>query len=243
MDIRIFEELGLSAAEAKIYVALVERGPSKTGHIIDATKLQSSTVYHVLGSLVEKGLVSYIHEGKIKVYQAASPESLKSFIEEKQHLLDSILPELKEKEALSRTKLSARVFRGIKGLQAAYAEILLSMKRGEEYYFFQFPKKQLLNEHLLQFYRIYHQKRARAGIKVKGLAHPSTRTIITPIYKLPNTEIRYLDEFTPIGMVIYKNRIITIEWEETPVAFVIESESVAESYKKFFKQKWEQAKP
>ena len=243
MDIRAFEELGLSEAEAKIYLALIEHGPSKTGQIIDATKLQSSTVYHVLGSLVEKGLVSSILEGKIKIYHAASPESLKSFLEEKQRLLDSILPELKEKERLSRTKLSARVFRGVRGLRAAYDEILATVRPGEEYYFFQFPKEQLFKEDLLRFFATYHQRRVSAGIKVKGLASPTTREIIRKISSLPNTQVRYLDEFTPTGMVVYKNRIIIIEWEEEPVAFVLESASVAESYNKFFRQAWTRAKP
>ena len=80
MDLRILEDLGLSNAEAKIYLALLELGTSKTGKIIDLTKLQSSTIYHVLGSLVEKGLVNYIFEGKIKYYQAESPDSLSFFL-------------------------------------------------------------------------------------------------------------------------------------------------------------------
>src|SRR3989344_5175574 len=100
MDLRILEDLGLSTAEAKIYVALLEQGQSKTGRIIDVTKLQSSTVYHVLGSLIEKGIVSSIHKGKIKYYQAEKPESLLAFLEDKKRKLSDILPELKEKERL-----------------------------------------------------------------------------------------------------------------------------------------------
>ena len=56
MDTSALEDLGLSNAESRIYIALLESGPSKTGLIIDRTKLQSSTVYHILGSLIEKGL-------------------------------------------------------------------------------------------------------------------------------------------------------------------------------------------
>ena len=62
MNIPILEELGLSNAEAKIYLTLLELGPSKTGKIIDKTKLQSSTIYHLLGTLIEKGLISYIRK-------------------------------------------------------------------------------------------------------------------------------------------------------------------------------------
>ena len=83
MNTSILEELGLSTAEAKIYLALLELGQSKTGKIIDITHLQSSTVYHVMGSLIEKGLVSFIIKGKVKYYQAEPPESFLLFLEEK----------------------------------------------------------------------------------------------------------------------------------------------------------------
>ena len=72
--------MGLSNAEAKIYLALLELGSSKTGRIIDRTKLQSSTVYHVLGSLVEKGIVSHILQGKVKHYNAEPPEAFLNFL-------------------------------------------------------------------------------------------------------------------------------------------------------------------
>src|SRR3990167_8430777 len=100
MDTSILEDMGLSNAEAKIYVALLELGQSKTGRIIDVTKLQSSTVYHVLGSLVEKGIASYILKGKTKHYQAESPEALLAFLEDKKRTLNEIMPELKEKERM-----------------------------------------------------------------------------------------------------------------------------------------------
>lgn len=241
MDIGALEEFGLSTAEAKIYVALLEWGLSKTGKIIDATKLQSSTVYHVLGSLVEKGLVSYIYKGKIKLYQAESPESLLVFLEEKKRKLMELLPELKEKEQLSKQKQTAKVYEGVKGLQTAYNNILESMHRGEEYYFFQFPRYKLKNKTIITFFRNYHLKRSAKGIRVKGLASQDTCDIMKEVYTLPHTKIRYLTECLPTVMVIYNNKVIMLEWEDRPTAFVIQSDAIAHSYKKFFEEKWKQA--
>ena len=117
MNTSVLEELGLSNAEAKIYLALLGLGSSKTGDIIDRTKLQSSTVYHVLGSLVEKGLVSYVLKGKIKFYQAEDPNSFLLFLEEKKRKLNEILPELRRKERLSKQKQTAKVYEGLKGVK------------------------------------------------------------------------------------------------------------------------------
>ncbi len=242
MDLRILEETGLSQAEAKIYLALLEMGPSKTGKIIDRTKLQSSTVYHVLGSLVEKGVVSSIHKGKIKYFQAESPETLVAFLEEKKKKLQEILPALKERERLSQQKQTAKVYEGIKGLQAAYNDVLETMKKGEEYYFFQFPHEKLENEQLLLFFRNYHLKRAEKGIRVKGLAAPASRKVMKEVYNLSHTKIRYLKEAAPTVVVIYKNKILLLDWEERPVAFIIHSEAIYNSYKAFFLEKWKRGK-
>ncbi len=242
MDLRVLEELGLSTAEAKIYVALLETGSSKTGKIIDRTKLQSSTVYHVLGSLVEKGLVSYILRGKIKFYQAESPDSLKLFLDEKLRKLNELLPELKEKEKISKHKQNAKVYDGLNGLKTAFNDILTSLDAGDEYYFFQVPKENLFNEQVTLFFRNYHLKRSEKRIKVRGLAVHSAKKKVKEIFKdIPNTNIKYLKEFTPSGVVIYKNKVITLDWDDVPTAFVIQSDAVAISYERFFLQKWKKA--
>ncbi len=241
MDLRILEDLGLSTAEVKIYLALLELGQTKTGRIIDITKLQSSTVYHILGSLVEKGLVSYILKGKVKHYQAENPDSLLDFLEDKKKNLKQILPQLKEKEKLSAHKQTAKVYEGIKGLQTAYGDILETMNKGEEYFFFQFPRSKLDNENLVLFFRNYHLKRSEKGIRVRGLASADCRDIMKNIYDLPHTKIKYTLEPVPTVVVIYKGKLLMIDWDKGPVAFSIRSDTIYNSYKKFFLEKWAQA--
>ncbi|MBR9699613.1 hypothetical protein GOV09_04110 [Candidatus Woesearchaeota archaeon] len=241
MDLRILEEIGLSEAEAKIYLALIRLGQSKTGRIIDVTKLQSSTVYHVLGSLIEKGIVTYIHKGKIKFYQAESPNILLSFLNEKKKKISNIIPELNEMEKLSRTKQNAKIYEGIKGIQAAFNDILEVMKKGEEYYFFQFPYEKLQNEQVLLFLRNFHLKRVEKGIKVKGIASPKCKHLMKEIYKLSDTDLRYLDSPAPTVVVIYKNKILQLDWGEVPTAFTIQSKTIYNSHKQFFLEKWSKA--
>lgn len=242
MDLRILEDLGLSNAESKIYLALLEIGQCKTGRIIEVTKLQSSTVYHVLGSLVEKGIVSYIFKGKIKYYQAESPEVLITFLDEKKKKLQLILPQLKEKEELSKKTQFAKVYEGLKGITAAYNDILSTMKKGEEYYFFQLPESKLSNNQTKLFLRNYHLKRSEKGIKVKGITHSKTRNIMSQTYNLPNTEIRYTEELTPTVIVIYKGKVLIFDWQKSPTAVLIQSQGIYESYKQFFLDKWRFAK-
>ena len=241
METSILEELGLSHAESKIYLTLLETGQSKTGPLIHSTKLQSSTVYHILGSLLEKGLVSSIFKGKIKYYQAENPESFLFFLEEKKRKFEEILPSLKEKETRTE-KQNAKVYEGIKGLKIAFNDILVSMKPGEEYCFFQAGKENLSDSIFRSFFKNYHLKRSNNGVKVRGLSLRENKILMKSIYDMKNTRIRYSNEILPTGIVVYKNKTITLDWGKTPTAFVIQSESVASSYKKFFEEKWKAAK-
>jgi hypothetical protein len=131
------------------------------------------------------------------------------------------------------------MLKGVKGLQVAYSDILETMKKGEEYYFFQMNQENLFNEELITFFRNYHIKRAEKGIKVKGLAMKETKEKTTQIWEnLKNTTVKYVEDFLPTGLVVYKNKIILIEWEHSPMAVVIESKVLSNSYKQFFLDKW-----
>ena len=243
MDTAVLEELGLSHAESQVYLSLLELGPSKTGVVIGDTGLQSSTVYHVLGSLVEKGLVSYIFKGKIKYFQAESPESFLLFLKEKKRKVEEILPLLKQREAKSKEKLTAKVYEGLQGMKTAMNDVLITMKPGEEYYFFQVPTEEFRKEHVLRFFRNFHLRRDAQGIIVKGLTLKENKNHMKRVHEgLKHSHIRYLKEFNPTGLVIYKNKLMTFDWKR-PAIFLIQSESIARSYKKFFQEKWKKAKP
>lgn len=243
MDTRALEELGLTHAEAQVYVALLTQGPSASGALISHTKMQSSTVYHTLGTLLDKGVISYVLRGKIKFFQAEKPDIFLTFWEDKKNQFSELLPELKQKEKTGFEQRSAKVYEGMKGLRAAYADVLRTMKKGETYYFVQVPKEKLQEERIRLFYRQYHSRRAQLGINVRGLTHPGTEDYIQFVWGgLDHTEIRLTDEMGPLSLVIYANKVMTIDLAEEPIVFVIQSKTVADSYRKFVEKKWKTAK-
>ncbi|MBW2981314.1 helix-turn-helix domain-containing protein, partial [Candidatus Woesearchaeota archaeon] len=83
MDITPLEDLGLTNAEIKVYLTLLELGQTKVGPIIEKSDLQSSVVHNALHKLQDKGLISYIKKGQIKHYKATDPKNFMDFIEEK----------------------------------------------------------------------------------------------------------------------------------------------------------------
>jgi len=243
MDPKRLSEFGLTEAESRVYLALLQTGRARSGAIIKATGLQSSTVYNALPSLVQNGLVSFVHMGKVKLYSAEPPESFQFFMEEKKRRLAEMMPMLKKMEAGGRQEQkSARVFESLKGFRSAFNDVYVTMKPGEEYYFFQVDTEQLKKKRIKMFFQNWHLRRSGKGIKVKGLAVREAREAMGGIYELPHTKVRFVDEFLPTGMVVYKDKMLLLDLADPPSAFCIQSMSIADSFKRFFEAKWKTAR-
>jgi sugar-specific transcriptional regulator TrmB len=69
----LLEQLGLSNAEARVYLCLLEQSPLPAATIADLTKTSRSSVYLVLRSLVDKGLID-AGAGYSSRFHAAPPQ-------------------------------------------------------------------------------------------------------------------------------------------------------------------------
>src|SRR3989339_828361 len=108
-EIEVLEELGLSGAEAKVYLALLETGSSLAGPIIKKTGLHRGTTYQIIQRLQEKGLVSSIVKGKKQHFESVNPERLMDMLRNKEEGLKTILPALKAKLNENKEKLERMV--------------------------------------------------------------------------------------------------------------------------------------
>ena len=124
MDLSIFEELGLTNAEIKVYIQLLKIGSSHAGPVIEKTGLQTSVVHRSLNTLIQKGLINYVLEGKIKIYQATAPETFLDFIDEKKRKFTELLPDLKKEQQSTQDRELATIYRGKRGLQEVYSKLI-----------------------------------------------------------------------------------------------------------------------
>jgi len=142
METTALEDLGLSQAEIKTYVALLEMGESTTGPIIKRSNLQSSVVHRVIKQLIDKELVSYVVVGKNKHYQPAKPQTLVNFVETKKKRLLEILPELESRQQLVKRN-TAEMFMG----HTAVFTLIKSLLKQDDVYIYihtMTPEKQML---------------------------------------------------------------------------------------------------
>lgn len=236
MDQKILEDIGLTNAEIKVYTALLELGTSTAGPIIEKSGLQSSVVFMTLSKLVNKGLISFVKEGKRNYYSASNPNHILEYINEKKERFEAVLPELLLKQQMAKKKPEVVTFRGIRGIRALLYELLDA--GGNEHHTFGSTEKSLMLGD--EWWVSYHRKRAGKGIYAKLLFNESLRTWAAET-KYKNGEVRYTSKgFEPLTETIIRNdKIGIILWTETPIGVIIHEKSAADSYDQFFKLLWE----
>ncbi|PIN75296.1 hypothetical protein COV18_03845 [Candidatus Woesearchaeota archaeon CG10_big_fil_rev_8_21_14_0_10_37_12] len=234
MNAKILEDLGLTPGEVKVYLALLELGPSSAGDIIDKSHLQNSVVHFCLNKLRELGLVSYIKKGKNRVYQSANPENLLIMLEDKKKSLKQIMPELKTKQTLAKQKQSVELFEGVKGITNMLNQLIVDGRKGDEFLFFSTDVAEH-NEEIQQYYERYDAKRSAKKLVVKGIA----RDYMKQFYVHRKTiTMKYVDSPIPANVALFKDKIALMTWGEYPQGILIKSKQLAEKQKAFFNEVW-----
>lgn len=82
-NLKTLEEFGLSAEEAKVYMAGLSLGPTTILKLAKTSEVQRTAVYRVVESLRQHGLMKIELKGLKKLYAAESPHNLKRVLEEK----------------------------------------------------------------------------------------------------------------------------------------------------------------
>lgn len=238
MDKTIFEEIGLTNAETKVYLGLLKTGKTTAGPLLRETGLQNSTLHKTLHKLVAKGFASFIVKGKIHYYSAADPETVLKFIQEKENKFELMLPELK---ALQKPveKQEAEVYEGFKGFKNMLNEFIKDAEKGDEFLFFAFYTKNPKDyEFVYTYYKDFDLVREKKGIITKGIA-PSSLKIMA---KKRKAKILFVDFPIPLNMSVFRNKVIFTPWEDKKVSFLIHSRQLAESYRTYFYSIWNQKK-
>jgi sugar-specific transcriptional regulator TrmB len=236
MDTSILEEMGLSKGEAAVYLALLRLGETKVGGIIEKSGMASSAVHNSINTLIEKGLVAYIKKGKIKFYQAVPPKQILDFIEDKKKDFLKILPELELQQKKAQEIQDAEIFEGTKGIISMLNLLIENTKKGDEYLFFSVNVKEM-NEEIQEFFQMYDAKRKAKGLNVKGLAPKDLKKLFI---KRKILKMNYVDFPIPSNISICNDKVAFFSWEEKPVGYLIKSKQIAEMYKKYFKDIWNQ---
>jgi len=243
-------EAGLTEGEIKVYLALTELGSSTTGPILEKCGIARSIIYLILEKLIQKGLVSYIIKDKTKYYQTTDPIKLLEYVEEREKRLEenkkeieNLLPQLRAKQIMSKTK-EAQIFEGFKGIQTAHEFMYSKLKKGDEYFYLGIPAFQEEKYHL--YWQRDHRRRIKEGIKCRLLFNKGTdQKILKNRNSFKGCNARYipLDINTPAWILGYKDVIVIGLQSDKGIAIMIINQDIANSFKAYFEYFWIKSKP
>ena len=239
MDTSILEDIGLTNAEIKVYLALLELGESKAGQVIKKTRLQNSVVHMTLHKLVDKSLISFIKKVDGKHYQATNPQNIIKFIEEKKKRFQTILPELLSKQK-KQEKQEAEIYEGFKGLKNASYEAIKNAKKKDEWLFLAFYTENPDDfENVYNFYHEFEKERKKLGIVVRGIAPIK----IKDKFKTRDQKtLLFVDFPIPTNINLFQDTVMLTPWEDKQITIVVHSKQLAESFRQYFYSIWNQYK-
>lgn len=238
--------IGLTENETKVYLALLDLGESKTGEILKKSGLNSGKIYEILDALQKKGLVSFVVKNGIKQFSPADPKRVLDYLEEKKQAVvkeeedyQKILPNLLKKVALVKPKSKIEIFTGLKGMKTAYAKELNYPASETLYVLGVASSKSYAKEVWNYFNEIHRPKREKAGYKIKKLL--SEEAFKERIYHEKTAEVRYLPQGFIVSMSIIKDLCLLSIFTEEMIFITIESQEVADNFKRQFEILWRMA--
>jgi len=228
-------DLGLTQVESKVYITLLDLGPSLAGQISRKSGIHRRMVYDATERLIQKGLIGYIIQNNRRLFSAVDPARLQELIKEKENELGKILPELKGKYNFTKEKQETLFFKGKAGVKTAFED---QIAEGKEILIFGASP---LAQEILKFYFIWFDKRrAEKKIPVKIIFDESARG---KTGKIPLAQVRYLDFASPTATNVYGDKVMIVLWsKDSPISILIKQKEIADSYRQFFELMWKTAK-
>ncbi len=224
-------DLGFSKNESKVYYSLLRLGPSTAGVIAARSNIHRTNAYDALERLAERGMVTYIFKGNKKYFEAVDPNQILELLKDRMRKFETVLPTLQLDFKLSKESNKAHIFEGIAGVRAITNDML---KENKEISVFGIPKD--VAERLKSFINVFHKRRIEKKITMYHLYDADARERIGFLNSLPYTEAKYIphDIESPATTLIYGHKIAFVIWSEPILSILIESDRMANQYKKFF---------
>lgn len=246
--LNILKNIGLTPSEAKVYETLLEIGKSSASEILTKANLNSGRIYEILTSLEHKGLVSLIKEGKTKFFQAAPPERVLDYLNQKMETIgkqkedfEKILPKLKKTYSQNKQETNIEIFLGVKGQKTAYDILLSEANKDKELIIVGIAEKSKYPKEIIDLLKFHvYKRRKELKLKVKKIADPKGRNEKT--YQEDNSEIRYLPYTSTTALEVLGDTTMILLYTKPIITIIIQDKNVAADYKKQLEFLWKIAK-
>ena len=236
------KNLGLSEKEAKIYLALLQLGPSTPYQIAKKAELKRPTAYVIAEELVEKGLIVHVPGETPKKYIARTPDSFFEEAESKLQKAKSVLPELRSFQKGTAEKPSIMYYEGPEGVRQAYDYKKRELHGREIVGFFASPED--ASPEVTKVFMEWNEYKEKYGPKVRGFTVDGPNLVPYAKYLEPGKG-SITAKFMPpelysakVSIEACDKQFVRICLIESAQALIIESPKFAEAITETFELLW-----
>lgn len=237
-------DIGLGENEAKVYVALLELGPSTVLQIAGKAGINRPTTYVQLEALRKRDLIETITKGKKTLISPKEPAQLAVMLEREAAELEvqkselgKVLPQLQTMWTLAGKKPIVRYFEGIEGLRQIQAEFLKCKSKE----LWGINSVDAVTDIFPAHFQDFSKRRIRAGIKTRSI-YTSSRGAILPAHdEEALRESRFVDPkqmpFTS-DITIYDDSIALASLSGVVSGTIITHKELADSFRALYSFLW-----
>lgn len=244
---KLLLEIDFSPKEADVYLAILALGRGTASKIAREAHILRTTVYEILSSLFNKGLVTLSGREPKQEYVAESPDRLGEYItsqlEQKQKDLKqaklNLIPQLKSiHNVTNRPKVM--FYEGREGLEKVYEDTLTSHEPIRAY-----ASVGDMHLGLPGYFPNYYKRRAGAGIAIRAIIPNNEAGVERKSFDkeekretalVPEKDFRFSPEIN-----IYDDKVMIASWREK-LGIIIESAEISDAMKKIYELAWAEAK-
>jgi len=243
MEAEIIQKAGLSAPQAKTYLALIQNGTLTPARIAEITGEKRANTYALLEKLEKIGLIRGV-DAKKATYEAVHPSNLEILAEKRRRAVAKNEQELKANISTLTDIFYAhnempgsKTLSGLDGVKEIYMDIL---RTGKDVYLIRTLADKVLNEKDAWWHR-YRNQLAKTNIHTYAIT-PDTRNAREHMASGRDKEVNFhrtlmpKDAYSaPMALQIYGNKVAMICFGETQMSTIITSPVIAGAMEQIFK--------
>lgn len=245
----ILAHLGLSPSEMPVFTYLLESSNAeRISTISKNTKINRTTLYGILKTLSDRGLVSSVEDHGVLTYRSIQPHLLVDYIERAREKLAAdisrvrdIVPVIEQvRKSGGRTYPSIQFFHGAEGLKQAYEDTIKN-NPSKKIYGFTGTDVVLSEKSIdLDWILSYMKRRKNLGITFYDIATASKNEPhwVKTHDKRDGRVTKILPKGVDFGIeiAVYENKTLFASFaEKHPLGVLIEDEEIARTMKELFR--------
>jgi HTH-type transcriptional regulator, sugar sensing transcriptional regulator len=232
-------DIGLSENEAKVYLAALALGPTTILKLSKTTNIKRTTVYSVVETIRQKGLMSVEIKGWKKLFVVESPDKLKFILNAKKEQLEKNLPDLFSIYNLKGDEGFIKYYEGVESIKSIYEDILKRLT-SKDWYLVIGSTDPWINLDP-KYFKNFLERRAKKNSDLRLLLQESEVAKKYQTNRVINGKIKMLPKgfSTTSNMIILQNKLVLHQLLPTTKAIVIENPSIIQMTKEMFEIMWE----